>query len=179
MTRTKTILVAVVFATMFMTTSAVYAQSDWRTACDINNPLDNLECAIDHLENEINILIADLVSTNQRIDSVNATNISQQTEIGILQGNVTSNRSLIADRYIVESTENVPSFLNVQTVISCNAGDIAMAGGWDLPIDSLLTGARHFQDPNGFSSWEFRINNDDPVNDHPITFKVVCIDHTP
>ncbi len=58
--RTKIIL-SIILLTTILTASTVYAQSDWRTSCGINNPLDNLECAVDHLESEINIIIGGIV----------------------------------------------------------------------------------------------------------------------
>ena len=121
----------------------------------------------------------DVTNLQTNISDLQGNLTNAKNNIITLQGTVTTHAILIADRYIVESTHIVPSFLNVNTLVSCEAGDTAMAGGWNLPIDSLLTGANHSQETNGFEGWKFSINNDDPVNDHPITFKVVCIDHTP
>ena len=82
MTRTKSLLIFTILSAILIPSMA-YAQSDWRTSCGINNPFDNLECAVDHLESEINIIIsniADLVIVD----------IQHTTDITNLEGNVTS-----------------------------------------------------------------------------------------
>lgn len=93
-------------------TSTAYAQSDWRTACGVMNPLDNLECAVDHLESEININVAN-IATLFGITTQHTTDISNlegdltilqaqvnehhfEVNVANIQGNVTSLKATVA-----------------------------------------------------------------------------------
>ncbi len=80
----KTIIILAVLTVGILTTSSAYALSDWRSECSINNPLDNLECAIDHLEAEINNLgasVAILEDIDHNAFSTGAHTIDTDTQL--------------------------------------------------------------------------------------------------
>lgn len=90
MTKTKLMLMFVIISAILIPSIAFAQQSDWRTACNINNPIDNLMCAVDHLEFEINLNIANIAALNatQILQQIQIDNL--ESDVSILQGNVTS-----------------------------------------------------------------------------------------
>ena len=76
----KTTIIVAALVVAILSTSSAYALSDWRTACGVKNPIDNLECAVDHLEGELNAVFISIADHESRIVSFESITIVNGTD---------------------------------------------------------------------------------------------------
>ena len=161
--------------------TSVYATSDWRIACAINNPLDNLECAVDHIEGELNNTLSTITALDTKVT---------QNEVDILinDGRITTLENLpsgneIHGTYLVFADQSVqPNTSSFKTVF-CDEGDLATGGGY-VAFPSVLEVQLNSPDTSSNEGWIVQARHDGSGTfSANFTVLVVCLDletpHTP
>lgn len=166
--------------------------SDWRTACDILNPWDNLECSVDHIEGSLNTVEARIVIL-ESVTVVNGTDGEQgiqgvQGIQGILgEQGIEGPQGLalvFPDQYVTERQVTVSAGSVLNTAQNCNIGSVATSAGYTITTNNNLPNMLDVYragviGPNGASDAGHYTFYNPTANGIVVELSVTCLDVDP